>query len=288
MTMRGKIVLLTGATGGIGQAIARRLSHQGAILILVGRSAPTLNTLARELDLQKNKGFTLVADIATHAGRESIRTALIALPQPVDILINCAGISLFGILPNNEPEQIEAVINTNVTATILVTRLVLPFLHKHSGRILTIGSSFGGLGYPGFAVYCASKFALRGFSEALRRELSDGAVQVAYLAPRATNTSINNSAVCALNSELGNAQDEPELVASVAEKMLSATQMRDRNIGWPERLFLRINSIFPRLIDGALRKQLPVIRRYAQSSSASEASSAPAAESNATTSTRLS
>ena len=64
MTMRGKIVLLTGATGGIGQAIARRLSHQGAILILVGRSAPTLNALARELDLQKNKGFTLVAAVA--------------------------------------------------------------------------------------------------------------------------------------------------------------------------------------------------------------------------------
>ena len=88
MTMRGKIVLLTGATGGIGQAIARRLSHQGAILILVGRSAPTLNALARELDLQKNKGFTLVADIATHAGRESIRNAIKYTPADGVIVVN--------------------------------------------------------------------------------------------------------------------------------------------------------------------------------------------------------
>lgn len=261
--IRGKIILLTGATGGIGQAIAHRLASEGAVLILVGRSTKTLNRLAHELDLQRTKGFVLEADISTHAGREKIRTALIALAHPLDVLINCAGISLFGLLPDNEPEAIETLINTNVTATILLTRVVLPFVHKTAGRIVNVGSSFGGLGYPGYSVYCATKFALRGFSEALRRELSDSAIQVAYLAPRATNTAINSAAVCAMNVELGNAVDEPEVVAFALEKMLQQRRMRDRTIGWPERLFLRINSIFPQLIDGALRKQLPVIRRYA-------------------------
>jgi short-subunit dehydrogenase len=285
MNLHGKIVFLTGASGGIGRAIARRLATEGAILILVGRTLPALQQLAQELDLQANNGFVLEADIATHGGREKIRTALLALPQPVDVLLNCAGISLFGFLTDNSPEAIEQVIATNVTAGILLTRLVLPFLHREQGRILTVGSSFGGLGYPGFAAYCASKFALRGFSEALRRELSDGQIQVGYLAPRATNTAINSPAIMAMNNTLGNAMDEPELVAAVAVKMLQATQMRDRNIGWPERLFLRINSIFPRIIDAALRKQLPIIRRYANTQSAP---AAVAPVNNATISTRLS
>ncbi len=285
MNLHGKIVLLTGATGGIGRAVAQRLATEGAILILVGRSLPALQQLAQELDLQANNGFVLAEDIATHSGREKIRTALVALPQPLDVLINCAGISLFGFLTDNAPEEIEQLINTNLTATILLTRLALPFLHPERGRILTLGSSFGGLGFPGFAAYCASKFALRGFSEALRRELSDSSIQVAYLAPRATDTALNSPAIVAMNKELGNAMDEPQRVANVVAKMLLAPQMRDRNIGWPERLFLRINSIFPRIIDAALNKQLPIIRRYAKAQSAVPA---VAPVSNASISTRLS
>jgi short-subunit dehydrogenase len=264
MKLKGKLILLTGASGGIGQAIARRLAAQGARLILVGRSTQQLNALARELNVLTNEGFVLQADITSRNGRETIRTALLALQEPLDALINCAGVNLFGMLEDSDPEAIEQLINTNVTATILLTQLVLPFLNKDSGRVVNIGSSFGGLGYPGFSVYCASKFALRGFSEALRRELSDTPIQVAYLAPRATNTSLNSDAVYAMNRELGTAMDEPEVVAAQLELMLSAKRMRDRNIGWPERLFLRINSIFPRIIDNALRGQLPIIRRYAQ------------------------
>ncbi|WP_049630425.1 SDR family oxidoreductase [Cellvibrio sp. pealriver] len=264
MTLKGKLILLTGASGGIGQAIARRLAAQGARLILVGRSTEQLNVLARELRVLVNEGFVLQADITQHSGRETIRTALLALQEPLDALINCAGVNLFGFLEDSDPDTVAQLINTNVTATILLTQLTLPFLHKSTGRILNIGSSFGSLGYPGFSVYCASKFALRGFSEALRRELGDSNIQVAHLAPRATNTSLNSDAVCAMNRELGNAMDEPDIVAAQVEIMLSAKRMRDRNVGWPERLFLRINSIVPRIIDNALRGQLPIIRRYAQ------------------------
>ena len=276
MKLKGKLILLTGASGGIGQAIAQRLAAQGARLILVGRSTQQLNALARSLNVFANAGFVLQADLTSHSGRETIRTALLALQEPLDALINCAGVNLFGMLEDNDPEAIEQMIATNVTAPILLTRLALPFLNKKTGRIINIGSSFGGLGYPGFSAYCASKFALRGFSEALRRELSDGNIQVAHLAPRATNTKLNSAAVCAMNRELGTAMDEPELVAAQLELMLSATTMRDRNIGWPERLFLRINSIFPRIIDNALRAQLPTIRRHAQSLPDTATTAAPA------------
>jgi short-subunit dehydrogenase len=269
MKLQGKLFLLTGATGGIGKAIAQNLAAQGASLMLVGRSTVALQALAAGLTNSTTENVVVSADITTQDGREQIRRALCTLHQPLAGLINCAGVNAFSWLEDTDPKTIENVINTNVTATILLTRLVLPFLDDQGGRIVTIGSSFGGLGYPGFSVYCASKFALRGFSEALRRELSGGGIQVAYLAPRATQTQLNSDAVCAMNRELGNAMDKPYVVAGVLLNMLLRKNMGDRNIGWPERLFLRINSLLPRIIDSALREQLPVIRRYAKADIAS-------------------
>jgi short-subunit dehydrogenase len=264
--LKGKLILLTGASGGIGQAIARRLAMQGAQLILVGRSTTILHSLAAELNstTNTNNACVLQADITSSDGREVIRTALLALQQPLDGLINCAGISLFNTLQDSDPEKINQLILTNVTSLILLTRLSLPFLNNAGSRILTIGSSFGGLGYPCFSIYCATKFAQRGFSQALRRELAGSNIQVAYLAPRATRTSLNSDAVCAMNTALGNATDEPEVVARAVEKMLLAKKMRDTNIGWPERFYLFVNSLFPRIIDQALRKQLPLIFHYAK------------------------
>ena len=268
MKLSNKLILLTGASGGIGQAIARRLAKRGVRLILVGRSAQRLNHLARELNLRAGGGFVLSADFTTSAGLDIIRTALMALQEPLDGLINCAGVNAFSWLQDTETHEIERLIATNVTAPLLLTRLVLPFMNPVDGRIVNLGSSFGSLGYPGYSVYCASKFALRGFSEALRRELGDSPIQVAYLAPRATQTDLNSATVNAMNQALGNAVDAPEVVAAELEKMLTATHMYDRYIGWPERLFLWINSLLPGVIDLALRNQLPVIRRFAQAGNA--------------------
>jgi short-subunit dehydrogenase len=264
--LKGKLILLTGASGGIGQAIARRLAMQGAQLILVGRSSTVLHSLAAELNstTKTNNAFVLQADITSNDGREIVRTALLALQQPLDGLINCAGIGLFGTLQDSDPEKIDQLITTNITSLILLTRLSLPFLNSAGSRVLTIGSSFGGLGYPCFSIYCATKFAQRGFSQALRRELGGSNIQVAYLAPRATRTSLNSEAVCAMNNALGNTTDEPKVVAMAVEKMLLSKKMRDTNMGWPERFYLFVNSIFPQIIDEALRKKLSLIFHYAK------------------------
>jgi short-subunit dehydrogenase len=259
----GKQVLLTGASGGIGAAIARRLAASGARLILVGRSHATLEALRLSLQASAGSHLSVACDLTTADGRGCLHDAIVRLERPLDVLINCAGISHFGLLPDAVPADIEAQIATNVTAPILVTRLALGFLDTTSGRVINVGSSFGGIGYPGFSTYCASKFALRGFTEALRRELGDGHLQIAYLAPRATRTALNSAAVCAMNDALGNTMDPPELVAAIVERMLRASRMRDRAIGWPERLFLRLNAIFPTIVDGALRRQLGAIKRFA-------------------------
>lgn len=132
--------------------------------------------------------------------------------------------------------------------------------------VVNIGSTFGSIGYPGFAAYCASKFALRGFSEALRRELADTRVKVMYIAPRATRTSMNEQSVVAMNDELKVAMDEPAWVAAAVVAAIGR-EREELYLGWPEKLFVRLNSLLPRVVDQALRKQLPIIQRFARGKS---------------------
>lgn len=254
-------VLLTGASGGIGAAIAHRLAGEGARLWLVGRNADTLERLRSALPAAASHR-AVIADLASNEGRDFLARTLEADGSPLDALVHAAGISRFAWLADTPPDALEAQFATNLVAPVLLTQRLLPRLAPR-GRILFLGSSFGGIGYPGFSAYCASKFALRGFTEALRRELADTGVQVAYLAPRATRTALNSPAVCAMNDALGNATDPPERVADAVARMLAAPRMCDRALGWPERLFLRLNAVFPALVDGALRKQLPAIKRFA-------------------------
>jgi short-subunit dehydrogenase len=273
MRLQQRLVVLTGASGGIGRAIAVRLAAAGARLVLVGRSEPALAAVRAALPAVQPPHLAIVADIATAAGREAVRAGVTALAYPLHALVNCAGVSHFALLRDAAPADIEAQLSTNIAAPILLTQLLLPCLEQGAGRIVNIGSSFGGIGYPGFSGYCASKFALRGFTEALRRELADSPVQVAYLAPRATQTPLNTQAVRAMNQSLGNTTDPPERVAREVEAMLLAPTMRDRAMGWPERFFLRLNAVFPGLVDGALRRQLATIKRFAAPSTAGAAPS---------------
>ncbi|MEZ5440435.1 MAG: SDR family oxidoreductase [Lysobacterales bacterium] len=265
--LRERWILLTGAGGGIGQAIARQLAQAGARLILVGRSPQKLAQTIASLSGGAERHRLLPADISTGTGQAQIQNVLRQLGRPLDVLINCAGVSDFGLFAQISPEQLAQLVAVNLTAPMQLCRLALDHLHPGRGRIINVGSTFGGIGHPGFVGYCASKFGLRGFTQALRRELSDGQLQVAYLAPRATRTALNTASVDALNEALGNRSDAPERVAAVVESMLRSPRMRDQAIGWPERLFLRVNAVLPSLVDGALRKQLGVIRAHASGTS---------------------
>lgn len=124
---------------------------------------------------------------------------------------------------------------------------------------------FGSIGFAANSVYCASKFGLRGFSEALRRELSDSNIHVHYFAPRATRTPFNSEAVNDLNRALGNAADEPAAVARQIVQCLQADKL-EFVIGWPEKFFARLNALLPRVVDRALRPKLAIIREFASRS----------------------
>jgi short-subunit dehydrogenase len=258
----GRGVLLTGASGGIGQCLALRLAEAGATVYAVGRRADALHALAARA--RPGAIRPVVADLATADGIDAVRRAVAAAPIPVSMLILGAADSRFGLFEHSSVVDVQAQVATNLVAPMLLVRALLPCLMRlPSAGIVGIGSTFGSLGYPGFAAYSASKFGLRGFLEALAREHADTPLRVQYLSPRATRTALNSAAVDAMNAELGVAVDDADQVAAaLLEAIESGT--RRRQLGWPERLFARLNGALPELVDRALAKQLPIVRRFAR------------------------
>ncbi len=263
MNVKGKHVVLTGATGGIGRAVAAQLSAQGAHLMLVARDTQRLERLLGEL---AGSGHRIVAaDLSTDGGRERVAQACRDLGKPgASVLINNAGINEFGMFEKQSADAIRRLVDINLISPMLLSLELLPLLQQQpEARIINIGSTFGSIGYPGFSSYCASKFGLRGFTEALRREIGDTSTRVSYVAPRATRTDLNTDTVVAMNDELGTAMDDPSLVAGEVMRTIVGPASTDKYIGWPEKLFVRINALFPGIVDNSLRKQLPIIRRFA-------------------------
>lgn len=263
MNLKGARIVLTGAAGGIGAAAAARLAATGAGLILVGRDRGRLDYCARRLEATGAAVMAVAADLTSEAGRRAVVKVAGEWDGGANVLVNNAGVSQFGLLAEEDPAIIERTLLTNALAPMLLCQAMLPVLARQpQAHIVNVGSILGSIALPGNAVYAASKFALRGFSEALRRELADTRIRVHYLAPRATRTALNTAAVAAMNQELGVAMDPPEAVAEALVRLLE-TERRARYLGWPEKLFVRINAILPGLVDGSLRRQLPVVKRHA-------------------------
>ncbi len=267
MKLSGSSVLVTGASGGIGGAIARQLVKCGASLILVNRDGEKLKPIVAELGTMGGKVLQLVGDLSVPGEPAKLVERAIALTGSIDILINCAGVQNFGFFAEESAADTAALFKVNTIAPIALASAVLPhMLAKGRGRIVNVGSIFGSIGFPCFASYSASKFALRGFSEALRRELTGSGVGVTYVAPRFTRTTFNRSVVTRMATALKMNQDEPE---SVAASVIASIEKdgHDRYLGWPEKLFVRINSILPRLVDQSLMKKLDLMRPFANESS---------------------
>jgi short-subunit dehydrogenase len=252
--------VLTGATGGIGRPLAHRLAAAGMRLILSARDSERIDMLAAELP-----AGAVIDTLAGDLAHCDVRKRLTHLARDLDaqVLVNLCGANRFGLLTRQSSLDVETLVATNLVAPIQLTKALLPHLQQRDeAMIVNIGSTFGAIGFPGYAVYCATKFGLRGFSEALARELSDGPVRVVYVAPRATNTAMNSFAATRLNAALGNAVDAPQ---RVAERIVAA--MRNDSprtgIGWRERCFARLNQLAPSLVDAAIARQLVTIRSFA-------------------------
>jgi short-subunit dehydrogenase len=264
MQLANMKALITGGAGGIGSAIAQQILEGGGAVLLIGRDGVALQAVGARLAAHGDRITLLMADLTDAQDVAHVCAGAQRWRGGINVLINNAGMSPFGWLSEQDSAVLERVMVTNVLAPMQLCRALLPhLLQQPAAQILNIGSVFGVIGHPGYAAYSASKFALRGFSEALRREMAATKVTVHYLAPRATRTSLNDVRVTAMNEALGTATDTPERVAICARKLLLRGG-REAVVGWPEKLFAKINAVFPGVVDRALGKKLPIIESYAR------------------------
>ena len=263
MQLKNKRILLTGATGGIGRYIALLLARKGANLALVGRDIGKLETLADEIASKGGNARTIVADFEITGIASQLISQANDILGGIDILINNAAILDFIQFEDQTPERIAQMIQTNVTAPIQLARAVLPqFKAANQGHFLMVGSTLGSLGFPYYATYCASKFAIHGFSQALRRELVDTNIGVSYIAPRTINTPMNDANALAMLAKTGGNMDEPEKVAAIAVNALER-EKQEVFVGQPESFFAWLNGVAPKVVNLGLKKHARLAKEFA-------------------------
>lgn len=263
MNLKNARILLTGASGGIGHHLSTGLSAQGARLCLVDRSQQGLQSMQDSLDKTGWDVCSVTADISNADDRQRCVQTMLDHFEGIDILINLAGTNAFTAFEEQGAQDIEQMMQVNAIAPMLMTHQVLPHMRaQNKGQIVNIGSTYGSIAFPCYVSYSSSKFALRGFSQALRRELAGSGVNVTYVAPRGVDTPLNPPAVYAMAQQMKMAFDKPQDVAREIIKAIVADN-KEKYIGFPESLFVRINAILPGVVDSSLNKQGALMRSYA-------------------------
>lgn len=261
MKIQDARILITGGGSGIGRALASTLATGGASLVLVGRNREKLQQTCHGIVAQGGRATALVFDLAQATGHAQLLADAKQAMGGLDILVNNAGVSDFCEFSTQTPEAISAAVAANFSAPLLLTRAALPdMLQARRGQIVNMGSGFGSIGFPHFAVYSATKFGVRGFSEALRRELADSGITITYVAPRGTQTDLNSPAWVSAARQTGVAMDPPEAVAAFIAQAI-ARDVKEASFGMPEKIFSKLNGLLPRLLDRALAGQTRIAHR---------------------------
>lgn len=241
-------VLITGAGSGIGRDLTIEAVRLGYAPLIVGRTWSSLEETAQMAG--SDKVAILTADVTRPEDRQRIAEAV---GGRLDVLINNAGCLTVGPVGDLDDNALERMVRTNLLAPMALTREMLPALRAARGRIVNIGSVFGDIAYPFFAAYSATKFGLRGFSDAIRRELSGTGVGVTYVAPRATRTAAE-AEFGALIEPLDMVLDSAERVATEAWEAIQAGRRESFPRG-KERFFVKVQRLFPSLVDRSVGAQ---------------------------------
>jgi short-subunit dehydrogenase len=253
MSREQKCVLITGAGSGIGRALSIEAARRGMVVALCGRRETALQATHTLLE-QGSQHLIIPADITNPQDRRRIVEVIGDTWKSLDVLVNNAGVVEGGAVEKFDDEALTRTFLTNVIAPMALTRDLMPFLvAAKPSRVVNIGSVFGDIAYPMFSGYSASKFALRGFSSALRREWKQAGIGVTYAAPRATRT----DAAVAFDELIANAKMSVDAPAQVARQIWHSVASGHDSIyaPAPERIYVLIQRIFPQIIDWALSRQ---------------------------------
>ena len=255
--LKGRRILLTGASSGIGRALALQLARQHTHLMLVARREQPLIELAGTLrDMGAASAASIVGDVTDPALRmravDEVRDQLGGL----DVLVNNAGISAHGRFSASTAETLRAIMEVNFFAAVELTRLTLPLLAAaRDGVVVNIGSILGHRGLPHNNEYCASKFALRGWSEAVRAEFDKVGIGMLMVSPGTTETEFFDHLIARAGSTPWRKQRgiPPE---KVARQIVQALERRKHESypNWRGRLLVLLNRVCPGLVSRAMRR----------------------------------
>ena len=249
MKLENKNIIITGAGQGIGKELALILGKKNNI-ILIGRDYVKLKLVKNELNTKNH--LVVQCDISKSFEIAKAYSIINSQFNKIDIVINNAGISSAKKFDQYSEDEINNILDVNVKGTILFTHKFINLLKDSKGTLINIGSMFGDIAHPYYSIYSSSKFAIRGFSDAIRREYSHHGVKVFYVSPRATQTkslAVTNN----IGKHFKMNIDEPYIVANL---IINNVEKNNFYI-YPktiERTFLFVQKLFPRLIDNNLSK----------------------------------
>lgn len=194
MNFTDRIILITGASNGIGKRLALDLAARGAVIIGCGRSAERLGAVLADLQRTSPRSMTIRCDVGSKDEVRAMVANVLAEFDAIDILINNAGIGMRQPFVEMPLDTIEEIMRTNYFGTVYCTHEILPsMIARGRGHIVNISSVAGHIGTMNMAAYCGSKFALNGLSESLYHELKPLGIDVSVVSPGPVKTSFNRS-----------------------------------------------------------------------------------------------
>jgi uncharacterized protein len=257
-SLKDKVVFITGASSGFGADAARLFAKAGCIVVLAARRVERLNALAEEICLAGGQAFAIPLDISAPPQVEQAVQNVVEKFGRIDILLNNAGFGHLDWLENLEPvSDIEAQVAVNLTGLIQITRLVLPgMLKRRSGTILNMSSIAGWIAPPLYSIYAATKFGVRGFTDALRRELAPFGIKVCGIYPGGANTEFGQHTGSATSKSIFKAAAFLNMTSEYVARRTVALARHPRRalfLPWWYVLIIWFESEFPWLVDWILK-----------------------------------
>ncbi len=255
VSLRGKVVVITGASTGIGQATAEAFAREGATVVLAARSEGRLDRIAGEIEQAGGRAIPVAVDVTDRSAVfEKIKEVAEAQGR-IDVLVNNAGIGLLSPVEDMDPEDLKRVFEVNLFGLIWCTQAVLPHMtrQKH-GRIVNVSSVVGKSPLPHLSAYAASKFAVQAFSDTLRMEVGQHGISVSVVCPPRVDTAFHYTPLMRLKK--GQRMSAPAISAeSVAATVVRATRKGSREvvISFYGKAFVLFRRLSPRLMEWVVK-----------------------------------
>jgi len=259
--MQNKIVIITGASSGIGKALAFELAKRGCKIIIAARNQENLETVKNELSEISCEVLSVVADVSVENDCKTIINKTIEKYGKIDVLINNAGISMRAIFEELDLSVIKKLMDTNFWGTVYCTKFALPWLLKSKGTVVAISSIAGFVPLPGRTGYSASKYAIHGFLNTLRVENIKKGLHVLIAAPGFTASNIRKTALVANGSQQGEtpkAEEKLMQAEKVAYFIANGIEKRKRTVILTQqgKLTVLLYKFFPSFMDKVIYKHI--------------------------------